>query len=268
MKIIALILCLFSIFSVVGCQTTECLVPEEPQLQESPEKSGEPEIPPHAKLISLFFDDCYLNQYQVALPVLLKHDFKATFGVITGHMGTGHDIWEYMDEPKLHALAEQGMDIACHTRTHPDLTGNLTDEQLREEIVYSKAYLENMGFEIKTMVYPYYTWDDRVIKKVMEAGYTCGRAGWSQTRRYDLRRADPKAKYHIPSWQITGQTMEEFEIILEGADNNNVVSLVYHFILDDGPEETSTPIANFKAQMDYLKEGRFTVVPLPDLFVK
>jgi peptidoglycan/xylan/chitin deacetylase (PgdA/CDA1 family) len=216
----------------------------------------------------LFFDDGYVNQYKVVLPILLKYDYKASFGVITGYIGTGHDVWEYMDEDELKVLAECGMDIACHTHTHPNLTENMTDEQLREEIVYSKEYLENIGFEVNTMVYPYFEWDDRVIESVKKAGYSCARAGWSKERAYDLRTANPKARYHVNAWQMTDQTMEEFKTITDYAGNHSVVSLVYHFILDEGPEKTSTTVADFESQMSYLKEAGFTVVLLPDLFAQ
>jgi peptidoglycan/xylan/chitin deacetylase (PgdA/CDA1 family) len=269
MKIIALVLCLLSIVMVFGCQSTECLMPDESQAPQAPEVIENPEgqeIPNDARLVCLFFDDCFVNQYEVALPVLLEYDFKATFGVITGHIGTGQDIWEYMDEDELKTVAGHGMDIACHTRTHPDLTANLTDERLREEIVYPKTHLENMGFKVSTIVYPYYHYDNRIIGFVMDAGYTCGRAGWSASREFDPRRGDPKARYHVPSWQITNQDMERFKSIVGGAERYAVVSLVYHFIADDGPVETSTPVENFKAQMAYLNEAGYTVIPLPEVF--
>jgi len=158
------------------------------------------------------------------------------------------------------------MDIACHTKTHPNLTANLTDEQLHQEITYPKMYLENMGFEVRTMIYPYYKWDGRIIDIVKEAGYTCARAGWSEERAFDLRAADPQVRYHVYAWQITEQDMVEFKSIVDRASSQHVVSLAYHFISDSGPEELSTPVANFKEQMSYLKEAGFTVVLLADLF--
>ncbi len=254
---LAISLCMLSLLSLImaaGCQKTG--VPElEPVV-----------IPPDAKLVSLFFDDAFLNQYEVSLPVLLEHDFKATFGVITGSIGKGHGLWEYMDKKKLKELAGYGMDIASHTETHCHLADNLTDKQLRREIIDSKKHLEKMGFRVSTMVYPYYEWDDRVIEYVKEAGYTCARAGWNKEKSYDLQTTDPQARYHVFSWQITDQNMEKFKHYLVEAGPNSLVGLTYHFIADDGPEDTSTPVASFKAQMDYLKEAGFTVVRLPDLF--
>jgi peptidoglycan/xylan/chitin deacetylase (PgdA/CDA1 family) len=225
-------------------------------------------IPPDAKLVSLFFDDAFLNQYEVALPVLRQYDFRATFGVITGSIGKGHDLWEYMDNKKLRELAGYGMDIASHTVNHVSLTANLTDKRLRQEVIDSKKELENMGFKVSTMVYPYYEWDDRAIACVTEAGYSCARAGWSREKAYDLTTADPKARYHVFSWQISNQDMEQFKLYLKDAGPRSLVGLTYHFISDNGPAATSTPVASFKAQMAYLKEAGFTVVPLPQLFSK
>jgi peptidoglycan/xylan/chitin deacetylase (PgdA/CDA1 family) len=95
-----------------------------------------------------------MNQYDVALPILLQHDFKASFAVITGSIGTGEGFWKYMGEKELKKLAKYGMDIAVHTKSHPDLTANLTDAQLPEEIIGSKKYLEKLGFEVRTFVAP------------------------------------------------------------------------------------------------------------------
>jgi peptidoglycan/xylan/chitin deacetylase (PgdA/CDA1 family) len=249
---IAIGVCLICLVLSAGCQAAQ---------------SSEPELPTSdTKLVSLFFDDGYWNQYQVALPVLLKHDFKATFGVITGSIGKGHGLWEYMDVKELEVLAALGMDIAGHTRTHHDLTENLTDEQLREEIIDSKIYLEQMGFEVSTMIYPYCAWNDRIIEYVTGAGYTCARAGWSEEGAYDLATTDRKSRYHLPSWQITNQDMDKFKQIVNKATGHSVVCLTYHFISDVGPVETSTSLDSFRAQMSYLKEAGFNVVLPPELF--
>jgi peptidoglycan/xylan/chitin deacetylase (PgdA/CDA1 family) len=225
-------------------------------------------IPPDAKLVSLFFDDAFLNQYDVALPVLKEHGFRATFGVIAGSIGTGHGLWEYMDITHLKDLADCGMDIACHTMTHANLTANLTDEALRREIIDSKKELEKMGFNVSTMVYPYYEWDERAISCVREAGYACGRAGWSHEKACHLSSVDVKSRYHVFSWQVTNEDMETFKYYLKEADADTLVGLTYHFIADDGPAATSAPVANFKAQMAYLKEAGYTVVPLPQFFTR
>jgi len=223
-------------------------------------------IDPDAKLVCLFFDDCWHNQYDVALPILLKYDFKATFGVITGSIGTGHALYKYIGEEELKELAEYGMDIGCHSKTHCDLTTNLTDKQLREEIIESKKHLEKLNFKVRTFIYPYFTWNDDVLNYVKEAGYVCARSGGHiQREPYDLNTTDPEARYHVGSTPITNQSLDEFKKIVAKASRYSVVSLCYHLISDTGPAKTSTPVQNFCEQMRYLKEAGFTVVLLPDL---
>lgn len=245
------ILPLLVVLLMVGCQKQQSLPP--------------PTIAPDAKLVCLFFDDGWQNQYDVALPILLEYDFKATFSVISDKIGTGQGFWKYMAAKELKKLAKYGMDIASHTRTHPRLTANLTDKQLREEIIDSKKHLEKLGFRIRTFAYPYYEWDDVVINYVREAGYVCARGGWPEEKAYDLTSTDPEARYHVPSYPITNQNPEVFKSIVGQASRYSVVSLTYHFISDTGPAETSTPVQNFRDQMRYLKEAGFIVVLLPDL---
>jgi peptidoglycan/xylan/chitin deacetylase (PgdA/CDA1 family) len=260
-KSLVILLCLLVPIVAVGCggvpasETTAAPLPPVT-------------IPADARLVSLFFDDGFINQYEVAWPVLRQYGFRATFGIITGSIGKGHDLWAYMDKKQLKDLAAGGMDIASHTRTHLDLTANLTDERLRQEIGDSKKELEGMGFRVSTMVYPYYAWDDRVVACVREAGYTCARAGWCQERAYSLATTNVTARYHVFSWQITNQDMANFKTYLKEAGPDRLVGLTYHFIADDGPASTSTPVASFQEQMAYLTGAGYTVVPLPQLFTQ
>lgn len=245
------ILTLPIIITIAGCQTQEISQPQE--------------IPADAKLVCIFFDDGWQNQYDVALPILLQHGFKASFGIITGSIGTGEGIWEYFGEKEIKDLAEYGMDIACHTKTHPHLT-ELTDEQLYEEIIDSKKHLEKLGLEIRTFIYPYCEWDERVVGYVKEAGHTCARScGWGEETPFDIRTTEPEAKYHVYSDPIINLDFKQFQAIVDQASRHTVICLCYHFISDTGHEETSTPVSSFVAQMRYLEESGFTIVLLPDL---
>jgi len=226
----------------------------------------QPTLNPDAANVCLFFDDAWMNQYEVALPVLLEYGYPSTFGVITDHIGKGHDICEYMGEEEIRELADYGMEIACHTSTHLRLTDNLTDEQLQAEIIDTKLYLEEMGFEIETFVYPFYAWDDRMIAYVKEAGYHYARGGWQTTNSFHLPLSDEDFRYHLPACQITDQDIATFISYLDGLGAGDVICLVYHFVADDNPETTSTPITNFHEQMAYLKEAGFNVVLPSDLF--
>ncbi len=93
-----------------------------------------------------------------------------------------------------------------------------------------------------------------------EAGYTCART--IKPEAYTLENQEANTRYHIGSWAITNQTLEDFQKVLENANKNTVIVLTYHHIADDCPEETSTPTQNFKEQIKYLKENGFEVVLL------
>ena len=224
-----------------------------------------PALTPDSRLVALYFDDAYVNQYKEALPVLRQYEFRATFSVVTGSVGEGKDLMEYMDINELETLAAYSMEIASHTMTHAHLSGALTEAQLQAEIAGSKQDLEDMGFKVDTLAYPYYEYDDRVIESARAAGYTCARAGWSAAGAYDLNTADPLARYHLSAWQISNQDMATFKLYLDKASRTSVVCLVYHFISDSGPAETSTSPAAFKAQMSYLHDNGYTVVLLSEL---
>jgi peptidoglycan/xylan/chitin deacetylase (PgdA/CDA1 family) len=214
--------------------------------------------------ICLFFDDGWENQYDYALPVLQEFGFKASFGIITDYIGLdGGTFWGRMNVSELKELERSGMEITSHSKTHPHML-NLTHEQLYNEIIGSKTALTQMGFTVDTFVYPYGEWNSTVIKYVEEAGYLCARALACET--YSLDNTDPLNKFHVGSWSITNQGLNEFKEILAHSTENEVVVLVYHFISDEGPESTSTPIRNFYDQMKYLEENGFNVIILSEIF--
>jgi peptidoglycan/xylan/chitin deacetylase (PgdA/CDA1 family) len=222
-------------------------------------------IPSNAKIICLFFDDGYKNQRDVVVPVLDKYNFKATFSIITDSIGQGTDLMEYMNVDEIKDLARDGMDIASHTVTHPHLL-TLSDQELHDEIFNSKKTLEDLGFIVDTFIAPYYEWDSRCVDYVIAANYTCARGEWVESGIFDLSNSDPRARYQVTAMQMYSQDMVKFKKIVDKASGNNIVCLVYHLIADDGPELTSTPVKNFKAQMSYLNSAGFTVIPLVDVF--
>jgi peptidoglycan/xylan/chitin deacetylase (PgdA/CDA1 family) len=76
----------------------------------------------------------------------------------------------------LKALQREGMTIASHTQTHPDLS-KVSAAQLRDEVVGSRQDLQKMlGVTTDLIAYPYGCWNDRVAAVVKSAGYRAARA--------------------------------------------------------------------------------------------
>jgi peptidoglycan/xylan/chitin deacetylase (PgdA/CDA1 family) len=214
--------------------------------------------------VSLFFDDGWENQYDVAFPILKELGFKASFSIITDFIGSDRGTSSSrMNVSEIKELQAYGMDIACHTKTHPHMI-NLTQDQLQAEIMFSKNVLTQMGFNVKTFVYPFGEWNFTIIDYVKKAGYVCARE--AKPEACSLKDPDPNARYHICSWQITNQSLNNFKQILSHSTESEVVMLTYHYISDEKLPETSTPVQNFSEQMKYLKDNNFKVVVLPELF--
>ncbi len=215
--------------------------------------------------VCLFFDDGWQNQYDVAFPILKEFGFKASFAITTGSIGLDRGTFAgRMNVEELKELQAHGMDIACHTKTHPHML-NLTSSQLHEEIVDSKNTLAQMGFNVRTFVYAFGEWNDTIVNYVKDAGYVCARE--AKPKGYRLNDSDPNARYCICSWQITNQSLDSFKQILSHSTGDEVVVLTYHFLSDNASRETYITVQNFRAQMSYLKENNFSVVLLPDFFV-
>lgn len=98
------------------------------------------------------FDDGYAENCDFALPLLLDRELPFVYYVTSGNVLSGepfpHDValgqpLEPNSAADIQALAEAGIEIGAHTRTHADL-GNVTTQQLHDEIVGSKIDLEQM----------------------------------------------------------------------------------------------------------------------------
>jgi peptidoglycan/xylan/chitin deacetylase (PgdA/CDA1 family) len=217
------------------------------------------------KLVCITFDDGWQNQYDNALPALQTYGFKATFAIVTTWIGGGSGASAAMGLSAIHNLADLGMDIASHTRTHPHLPA-LGTEDLQNEVANSMTELEAEGFTIRTLVYPYYEHNDTVIAAAQNAGYICARAGGLSHPFDPGDNSNPDDRYRIDTIEINTQNITQFQSIVAPASEHSVICLCYHSVSNSTSAPTPrTPVANFAEQMSYLHENGFTVVLLSDL---
>ena len=132
-------------------------------------------IPLPAKSIILSFDDDWESQYTYALPLLKKYGFTATFYIWVGVVGKKH----HMTWDEIRDLKAAGMQIGCHSMTHPYLTRVLNEETLKKEIFGAKQSIEShVGVSVTTFAYPFGQYNERVVAAVKEAGFTSARSTW------------------------------------------------------------------------------------------
>jgi hypothetical protein len=141
------------------------------------------------RAVALTFDDAYENFYDKAWPLLRELDLPATLFVPVGFVrgegpapmrGTG-DLgpcsWSQLRE-----MADRGLEVGCHSWTHPDLR-RLDDRELRRELVESREELElRLGSAVESFCYPRALWSPRVEARVAD-GYDFAVAGGGRVTR-------------------------------------------------------------------------------------
>jgi peptidoglycan/xylan/chitin deacetylase (PgdA/CDA1 family) len=136
--------------------------------------------PPSKKIVALQFDDGWKSS-QLALPVLDKYAFKATFWIIAGK-GIG---WPHMDWDEIEAVAQNPRyDVYSHTMTHPWKSGDTMPDwmkgrtvgkgpdQVRWELTESRRVLaEKLGRPVPYLAWPGGHYDEAMIELARESGY-------------------------------------------------------------------------------------------------
>jgi peptidoglycan/xylan/chitin deacetylase (PgdA/CDA1 family) len=132
------------------------------------------------KIVAIQFDDGWKSS-QLALPVLERYGFTATFWIIAGK-GIG---WPHMDWDGIEAIARNPRyTIYSHTMTHPwkpgdtmldwvdrPRTGKGRDE-VRWELTESRRVLvEKLGRPVPYLAWPGGHYNDVLIELAKEAGY-------------------------------------------------------------------------------------------------
>jgi peptidoglycan/xylan/chitin deacetylase (PgdA/CDA1 family) len=172
------------------------------------------ELPP-ARAVVITFDDGYADNRWLALEALRERGFRATFFLVSGHIG-GRNSWDaagelagraMLDWSDVHALREAGMEIGAHTRTHPVLPG-LAAAAVEEELAGSRRDLEaKVGRPVRTFAYPYGRLDPATTAAVARSGYEaacCSRSGVNDPavpdhllRRLEVQGVDPLARFAL-----------------------------------------------------------------------
>lgn len=153
--------------------------------------------------VHITFDDGFIGVLEHALPILQKHRMPATLFALPGRTGATNEwMWRrgfplraLLSTEQLRLLAEAGMSIGSHTRSHVRLT-ELPAERARAEIADSRKELEDMlGRAVDHFAYPYGLFNEAVRDIVIQAGYRAAcstRSGFNRQGEdvFLLRRLD------------------------------------------------------------------------------
>jgi peptidoglycan/xylan/chitin deacetylase (PgdA/CDA1 family) len=133
--------------------------------------------------LSITFDDGYLDNFEIAAPILKQYGLPATFFVTTGFMNSQRvPFWDehlslqpsWMTWDHVRALSQQGFDIGGHTHTHIDIAAS-DPAVVREELRRCKDILQKeLGKSVDLFVYPFggpMQISDAAIELVKDAGF-------------------------------------------------------------------------------------------------
>jgi len=148
--------------------------------------------------IAITFDDGYLDNLEVAAPVLVALGLPFTVFVTSEFVR--NNAKGFLSSAALRDLAAlPGARIGAHGASHIALS-QCDDQTLRDELVSSRHYLEDViGREVNTMAYPYGAADRRVRAAAEAAGYrlgACSLAGTNDSGRDPLLLARTEIVSH------------------------------------------------------------------------
>lgn len=147
--------------------------------------------------IRLTFDDGNASDAAIALPALRRRSLTAGFFVISGRL----DQPGSLSSAEVRTLAREGMTVGSHGIRHVPWRA-VEDEELRRELAESaEAIGAAAGQPIRTVAFPFGSYDRRVLSAVRRHGFSRaytvdgGSArldAWLQSR-YTVRAADTPA---------------------------------------------------------------------------
>lgn len=135
--------------------------------------------------LSITFDDGYLDNFEVATPILRRLGLPATFFITTGFIASKSVApWDaglpsdpgWMNWDHVRGLRKQGFDIGSHTDMHIDLASS-DPRVVREDLATSKRKLkEELGIAPELFAYPFggrQHISESALQLVREAGFVC-----------------------------------------------------------------------------------------------
>ncbi len=140
------------------------------RLQDLPSVLDDPSDP----VACLTFDDGYLDNFELSLPVLERYGAKGTFFLIASALGgrlRGGGREALMTADHARELVARGHEVGSHTLTHTSLT-TITVEDARREIADSRRVLEDLvSAPVTAIAYPFGRYDTTTESLVRDAGY-------------------------------------------------------------------------------------------------
>ncbi len=195
--------------------------------------AGRPPFPERSTAITM--DDGFMDNYEIAAPILKRHGFSSTMFVVPGLVGKTNEWMRGKDDAprrlmgwkEIREIADHGIRIGSHTLSHADLT-KLGPMDLEREVSNSKKEIEDrIGRPVSTFAYPFGLFNERVKEAVERAGY---RAACTTNSGFNGPGED---RYALRRIEVYGtDTLRRFRRKLAFGVNDAPVSLSVRYYAD------------------------------------
>jgi peptidoglycan/xylan/chitin deacetylase (PgdA/CDA1 family)/GT2 family glycosyltransferase len=138
----------------------------------------EAQLPPRRAVV-ITIDDGYMDNIEIAHPILRRHRFPWTVFLVSEQLGGKNDWTEHgplsgrplLSLDQISRLRADDVRFGAHTRTHCYLP-DVPDDAVSEEIEGSRDDLElRLGTSVTTFAYPFGGYDDRAVAAVSRTGF-------------------------------------------------------------------------------------------------
>lgn len=219
-------------------------------------------------LVTITFDDGYVNASTEALPLLNKYGFDSTDFIITDLLNTPG----YLTNTQVLDLSKSGIEIASHTITHNNLTLE-TPTQLKSELVLSQAKLESIiGTPVTDLAYPYGLYDNSVIsatKTVYSSarGVEEGLNSKDNFNPYDIKVQNiysSTTTAQIADWVAQAQVTKTWLVLVYHSVDPNTNSPIDGGIYNITPTQLNQQLAAIKSagvKVETMKQALSEITP-------
>jgi len=257
------------------------------------------------KVVILTFGDTEKSQFTTAKPILDQYGFKASFFITCSYVANDEKQTQRMNWNDILALQEDGQDIESKGMTHADLNNlspNALDSEVGGSkqclenhginspnifaVVHGDAW---NNLVVIDAISKYYGFADNGFANLMFLqcdGYGSSNGGSSKqnncstfdgsgtlnyANRYSIREESHNSwdESYLHNDQIIFQKF--VEEVNSGINFNNkkgmvdAIPIVAYHIIDNSQDPSSTDVNLFAAEMKYLHDNGFKVIPMSDL---
>lgn len=163
--------------------------------------TGKRDLP--EKPVILTFDDGYRDNYENAFPILQEHGLSGTFFIVTQPIDDGNAV--YMNWDMVEEMADAGMRIEPHSKTHADLSQRDREYIIFEALGSQETIAAHTGQTPRFFCYPGGRYDETTIEVISELNFwgavtTAGGKWHGFNERYEwprlrMRNTTPLAEF-------------------------------------------------------------------------